>query len=74
MTVLGEASRTGSTGCEELESMGLVDTNGCCERCHSAESIFPGGYLGPCNVTLRDGRRTFVCCAAKKQLLGGTGS
>ncbi len=67
------ASRTiGSCvlGCEELGMMDLVDTSGCCERCHSAERHLRGGYRGPCRAKLPDGREAFVCCAARRQLLG----
>jgi hypothetical protein len=50
--------------------MGLVDTSGCCERCHCAETHAPDGLLGPCRVVLADGRAAFICCATKKRLLG----
>lgn len=57
-------------GCGELGAMGLVSTAGCCERCHSAAEYAFGNTLGPCRVTLPDGREAAVCCASKKHLLG----
>ena len=63
----------GALGCAELGRTGLVNTIECCEVCHSAER-YAAFALGPCRVTLSDGRRAFVCCFSKKQLLrdGGT--
>lgn len=58
-------------GCEELGRMDFVDTSGCCERCHSAERHVRDDFRGPCRVALPDGREAFVCCAARRQLLGG---
>jgi hypothetical protein len=58
-------------GCWELRSMGLVDISRRCETCHSAERYSWGASLGPCRARGPDGRQTFVCCASKKQLLGG---
>ncbi len=58
-------------GCEELGMMGLVDTSGCCERCHSAERHVSERFSGPCRAKLPDGGEAFVCCAARRQLLGG---
>ena len=55
-------------GCVELGRTGLVDTIECCEICHSAER-YAAFALGPCRVTLYDGRRAFVCCSSKKRLL-----
>jgi hypothetical protein len=64
---------TSALSCLDLEKMGLLDTAGCCETCHSAEGPALDGVvaLGPCRATLPDGRVAFVCCAARKQLLGG---
>ena len=62
-------------GCEELGRLGLLDTSGCCELCHTTEKYTRGRYfLGPCHVALPDGRTASVCCASKKRLIGGTGS
>ena len=59
--------------CSDLEGMELLDTSKCCEKCHSAEDHTIDGVvaLGPCRARLPDGRLAFVCCAARKQLLGG---
>jgi hypothetical protein len=59
-----------AVSCEELGSMGLVDTSGYCERCHYAERYNPGLVAGPSRAALPDGRVAFVCCASKKHLLG----
>ncbi len=69
-------TRTSDPCCADLEETGLLDTSGCCETCHSAESLALNGVvsLGPCRATLPDGRVAFVCCAARKQLLGGAAS
>jgi len=66
-------TRTSDLCCPDLEGMGLLDTAECCEMCHSAESLTLDGVvsLGPCRATLPDGRVAFVCCAGRKQLLGG---
>ncbi|MGH3086167.1 MAG: hypothetical protein ACRDSJ_02465, partial [Rubrobacteraceae bacterium] len=62
--------RTSAAGCEELESLSLVDTSECCEICHSADVA---DSMGPCRVALPDGRVARVCCAAKRKLdEGGT--
>ncbi len=67
---------TSALSCSDLEGMGLLNTAECCETCHSAEGLTLDGVvsLGPCRATLPDGRVAFVCCAARKQLLGGAGS
>ncbi|MCA1730228.1 MAG: hypothetical protein LC751_12710 [Actinobacteria bacterium] len=66
---------TGTSGlcCSDLEGMELLDTSKCCETYHSAEdhTIDSVVVLGPCRATLPDGTLAFVCCAARKQLLGG---
>lgn len=69
-------TRTSDLCCADLEGMRLLDTSGCCETCHSAEGQTLDGVvsLGPCRATLPDGRLAFVCCAARKQLLGGAAS
>ena len=67
------ANHASVVGCEELAVMGLMDTAGCCEICHSAERYAPGGSLGPCRATLPNGTRASVCCAGKKRLLGEEG-
>lgn len=66
------ATLASAVGCEELERMGLVETSGCCERCHQAERYASGLVAGPCRVALPDGRTALVCCASKKHLLGRT--
>ena len=55
-------------GCAALGRAELVATLLCCEVCHSAEK-YTFSALGPCRVTLPDGREAFVCCSSKKQLL-----
>ena len=67
-TTLG-AAQASAVSCEELERMGLVDTSGCCERCHSTERYAPGLVAGPCRASTPDGRAALVCCASKKHLL-----
>ncbi len=69
-------TRTSDLCCADLEKMRLLDTSGCCETCHSAEGHALDGLasLGPCRATLPDGRVAFVCCAGRKQLLGGVAS
>ena len=57
-------------GCAELGRAELLDTRGCCSICHSAERHTPFA-LGPCRVTLPDGREAYVCCSGKKRLLRG---
>lgn len=59
-----------SVGCRELGESGLVDTNLCCARCHSADRFALDGIgtLGPCRETLPDGRTALVCCSARSQL------
>lgn len=69
MQIVTENTRANTLRCRGLGQVDLLDTSECCETCHSAESHVPG-YLGPCRVVLADGRAAFVCCAAKKQLLG----
>ena len=66
-------TRTSALSCADLEEMGLLDTAECCETCHSAEGHTLDGVasLGPCRAALPYGRVAFVCCAARKQLLGG---
>jgi hypothetical protein len=64
------AAQASAVSCEELGRMGLVDTSGCCERCHYVERHTPGLVAGPCRASLPDGRVAFVCCASKKHLLG----
>ena len=69
-------TRTSALSCSDLEKMGMLDTVECCETCHSAEGHTLDGVvsLGPCRAALPDGRVAFVCCAARKQLLGGAAS
>jgi hypothetical protein len=55
-------------GCEELKQRGLLEDYECCKICHSPRQ-FVEGSLGPCCVTLPDGREAFVCCTGKKRLL-----
>ena len=62
----------GAVGCRELGMRDLVDVSGCCEVCHSAD-VYAPIVLGPCRVTLSDGREALVCCGVKKQLLGERG-
>ena len=57
-------------GCAVLGRAELVDTLKCCEVCHSAAK-YTFSVLGPCRVTLPDGREAFVCCSSKKRLLRG---
>jgi hypothetical protein len=64
------AALASAVSCEELGRMGLVNTSGCCERCHYAERYATGLVAGPCRVSLPNGRVAFVCCASKKHLLG----
>jgi hypothetical protein len=68
-TTVGTAQAS-AVSCEELGRMGLVDTSGCCERCHYAERYTTGLVAGPCRAALPDGRVAFVCCVSKKRLLG----
>ena len=64
-----------AVGCEELGRLGLLDTSGCCELCHTAEKYMKGrSFLGPCHATLPDGRTASVCCAGKKRLIRRAGS
>ena len=67
---------TSALSCSDLEKMGMLDTAECCEMCHSAQGHALDGVvsLGPCRATLLDGRVVFVCCAARKQLLGEAAS
>ena len=74
MQTVAEVARASALGCKELERMSLVDTSGCCERCHSPNSYALGGSLGPCRVALPDGGEALVCCTTKKQLLAKTSS
>jgi hypothetical protein len=67
------AALASAVSCEELGRMGLVNTSGCCERCHYAERYATGLVAGPCRASLPDGRVAFVCCASKKRLLGKAG-
>ena len=53
--------------CAALGRAALVDTLECCEVCHSAEK-YRFCVLGPCRVTLPDGREAFVCCSNEKRL------
>lgn len=48
-TVVG-AAQASVLGCEELGRMGLVNTFGCCERCHQADRHAPGLVAGPCRA------------------------
>jgi hypothetical protein len=64
------AALASAVSCEELGRMGLVNTSGCCERCHYAERYATSLVAGPCRVSLPNGRVAFVCCASKKHLLG----
>jgi hypothetical protein len=64
------AALASAVSCEELGRMGLVNTSGCCERCHYAKRYATGLVAGPCRVSLPNGRVAFVCCASKKHLLG----
>ena len=64
------AALASAVSCEELGRMGLVNTSGCCERCHYAERYATSLVAGPCRAALPDGRVAFVCCASKKRLLG----
>jgi hypothetical protein len=67
----GRAAGVG-LGCGELGTMGLIDSGGCCEACHSADGFAIDGAaaLGPCHTVLADGRAALVCCAARKHLGG----
>jgi hypothetical protein len=67
METVRHVANTGTTMCSELDKMGLLDASRCCERCHSADDY---ASLGPCQATLADGRKVFVCCQGRKQLLG----
>ncbi len=68
----GERVRTARKN-TRTSALSLLDTAECCETCHSAEGHALDGVvsLGPCRTTLPDDRIAFVCCAARKQLLGG---
>ncbi len=67
-------SRSGDVGCEELGEMGLIETGGCCERCHAADgfALYGIGSFGPCRQVLADGRVALVCCTARKRLVRGS--
>jgi hypothetical protein len=67
-TTLG-AAQASAISCEELGRMSLVDTFGCCERCHATERYAPGLVAGPCRASIPDDRPALVCCASKKHLL-----
>ena len=59
--------------CADLERLGLWDTGGCCETCHSPERLFGFRFsdaMAPCTMVVGDGRRTRCCCTAKKALGG----
>lgn len=67
---MADAAWAGAVGCVELGKLGLLDTSGCCELCHSAVEYAPGCFcLGPCHARLPDGRTASVCCASKKRLV-----
>lgn len=57
------------TACRDLEQMGLWDTNGCCEICHSAERLVgvPAGPT-PCAAVL--GTRSSPVLLRGKKAIG----
>ena len=69
MRITFSEARTLAVGCQELARANQLDTSLCCEICHSADGHSPIGALGPCHLTLPDGRTASVCCAGRKQLL-----